>query len=95
MYVIYTCPTLPPFLSPPTHSTVFLSFKFSLLPPSPPLPHTHTHLFLSTLKSARASFLRLALVFILMQNSTAKSSTNFLFISRGSLEDMGQYKTTH
>ena len=44
-----------------------------------------THLFFSTLKRVLASFLRLSLVFMLIQNSTANSSTNFLFINRRSL----------
>ena len=43
------------------------------------------YLFLSTLNSALASFFLLALVFIDIQNSTANSSTNFLFIKVGNL----------
>lgn len=52
-----------------------------------------THLFFSTLKRALASFRLFSLVFKLMQNSTANSSTNFLFISLGSLQE-GDYKHT-
>ena len=43
------------------------------------------YLFLSTLNSALASFFLLALVFMDIQNSTANSSTNFLFIKVGNL----------
>lgn len=46
----------------------------------------NTHLFFSTLKRALASFRLFSLVFRLIQNSTAKSSTNFLFMSLGSLQ---------
>ena len=47
--------------------------------------HSDNYLFLSTLNSALASFFLLALVFIDIQNSTANSSTNFLFIKVGNL----------
>ena len=43
------------------------------------------YLFLSTLNSALASFFLLAFVFMDIQNSTANSSTNFLFIKVGNL----------